>query len=248
MRSIRGLGSSSRTRVTFRSINLTSSIRVTLSFPAPAPAPAPASPHPCPDFSVCRQVQVARCRWALQGQDALVEIAPRFQTNWLQLWYLNPFMAHPDHASVLTGAAAISLLSRALSFRVPPFPPPPPPPPPQTPSPSLPLSLSLPLLFSLSLSPSPPLSPSRTLSCACHPPADARALSVRLRVYRVQRTSEEGMRLRARAEFISCQKYLQHFVDKRVRAGRCRQGGGAGCCRGRAVAHQRRPPLSPPVG
>ena len=27
-----------------------------------------------------------------------MEIAPRFQTNWLQLWFLNPMVQHPDHA------------------------------------------------------------------------------------------------------------------------------------------------------
>lgn len=32
------------------------------------------------------QVRVARCKWALQAEDSLVEIAPRYQTNWLQLW------------------------------------------------------------------------------------------------------------------------------------------------------------------
>ena len=47
---------------------------------------------------------MARCKWALQGEDSLIEIAPRFQTNWLQLWYLNPFMGHPDHAAELTAA------------------------------------------------------------------------------------------------------------------------------------------------
>ena len=52
----------------------------------------------------CYRVKVARCKWALQGEDSLIEIAPRFQTNWLQLWYLNPFMGHPDHASELTAA------------------------------------------------------------------------------------------------------------------------------------------------
>ena len=54
----------------------------------------------------CYKVRVVRCRWAMQGEDSLIEIAPRFQTNWLQLWYLNPFMAHPDHASELTPAGA----------------------------------------------------------------------------------------------------------------------------------------------
>lgn len=31
-----------------------------------------------------------------------MEIAPRFQTNWLQLWFLNPMVGHPDHARSLS--------------------------------------------------------------------------------------------------------------------------------------------------
>jgi len=68
----------------------------------------PATQNGAPEVCTqqCYQIRVARCKWALQEEDSLVEIAPRFQTNWLQLWYLNPFMAHPDHASSLTGSAA----------------------------------------------------------------------------------------------------------------------------------------------
>jgi len=50
----------------------------------------------------CFHVTVDRCKWALQGEDSFVEIAPRFQTNWLQLWFLNPMVGHPDHASALS--------------------------------------------------------------------------------------------------------------------------------------------------
>jgi len=46
----------------------------------------------------CFPVSVARCRWSLVAEDSFVEIAPRFQTNWLQLWYLNPGVGHPDFA------------------------------------------------------------------------------------------------------------------------------------------------------
>jgi|NorSeaMetagenome_1021524.scaffolds.fasta_scaffold115391_2 hypothetical protein len=46
--------------------------------------------------------QLTRCRCSQQGEDSFVEIAPRFQTNWLQLWFLNPMVGHPDHASTLT--------------------------------------------------------------------------------------------------------------------------------------------------
>ena len=61
-----------------------------------------------------KQVRVARCKWALQAEDSLIEIAPRFQTNWLPLWYFNPFMAHPDHAASLTGKEQYSRLTSAL--------------------------------------------------------------------------------------------------------------------------------------
>jgi len=50
----------------------------------------------------CFSVVVDRCKWALQGEDSFVEIAPRFQTNWLQLWFLNPMVGHPDHARSLS--------------------------------------------------------------------------------------------------------------------------------------------------
>ena len=50
----------------------------------------------------CFMVEVDRCKWALQKEDSFVEIAPRFQTNWLQLWFLNPMIGHPDHASLLS--------------------------------------------------------------------------------------------------------------------------------------------------
>jgi hypothetical protein len=60
---------------------------------------------------------VARCKWALQGEDSLVEIAPRYQTNWLQLWYLNPFMGHPDHAYEAAGQAAPGVRCAGMETR-----------------------------------------------------------------------------------------------------------------------------------
>lgn len=47
---------------------------------------------------MCVGMTVAKCQWALQEEDSLVEIAPRFGTNWLQLFMLNPEMMHPDSA------------------------------------------------------------------------------------------------------------------------------------------------------
>jgi len=44
----------------------------------------------------CIKVHVPRCSWYLQNEDSFIEIAPRFHTNWLQLWYLNPGVGHPD--------------------------------------------------------------------------------------------------------------------------------------------------------
>ena len=41
-----------------------------------------------------------------QGEDSFVEIAPRFQTNWLQLWFLNPMVGHPDHARTASNQVA----------------------------------------------------------------------------------------------------------------------------------------------
>jgi len=48
----------------------------------------------------CVSLSVQKCKWAVQMDDTFVEIAPRFQTNWLQLWYLNPLYGHPDQMSI----------------------------------------------------------------------------------------------------------------------------------------------------
>jgi len=44
----------------------------------------------------CVLVSVQRCVWGVQVEDTLQDIASRFDTNWLQLWHLNPSMPHPD--------------------------------------------------------------------------------------------------------------------------------------------------------
>jgi len=46
----------------------------------------------------CFPIKVHRCKWSLLNEDSFVEIAPRFQTSWVQLWYLNPGIGHPDYA------------------------------------------------------------------------------------------------------------------------------------------------------
>eukprot|EP00292_Cryptomonas_paramecium_P002047 CAMPEP_0113684128 /NCGR_PEP_ID=MMETSP0038_2-20120614/13784_1 /TAXON_ID=2898 /ORGANISM="Cryptomonas paramecium" /LENGTH=1026 /DNA_ID=CAMNT_0000603749 /DNA_START=237 /DNA_END=3319 /DNA_ORIENTATION=+ /assembly_acc=CAM_ASM_000170 len=48
----------------------------------------------------CVLVTVDRCRWVVQSEDSLIQIAARFSTNWLQVWHLNPTLLHPDDALV----------------------------------------------------------------------------------------------------------------------------------------------------
>jgi len=69
----------------------------------PSAAGGPA--HVC--SQTCFKVTVPRCTWSLQNEDSFVEIAPRFQTNWLQLWYLNPGIGHPDFS--------LSILQRSIN-------------------------------------------------------------------------------------------------------------------------------------
>jgi len=47
--------------------------------------------------TVCIPFRVKKCEWAVQREDSLVEIAPRFHTNWLQLFMLNPALPSPEH-------------------------------------------------------------------------------------------------------------------------------------------------------
>mmetsp|Transcript_26208 Transcript_26208/g.64711 ORF Transcript_26208/g.64711 Transcript_26208/m.64711 type:complete len:915 (-) Transcript_26208:860-3604(-) len=46
----------------------------------------------------CIMVHVERCKWWVQTEDTLVQVAARFQTNWLQVWHLNPTILHPDNS------------------------------------------------------------------------------------------------------------------------------------------------------
>jgi len=46
----------------------------------------------------CIMVKVRQCKWHVQNEDALVEVAARFDTNWLQLWHLNPSLHHPGYS------------------------------------------------------------------------------------------------------------------------------------------------------
>ena len=39
---------------------------------------------------------VERCKWYVQTEDTLIQIAARFATNWLQIWHFNPTILHPD--------------------------------------------------------------------------------------------------------------------------------------------------------
>jgi hypothetical protein len=47
----------------------------------------------------CIHLTVQKCVWAVNHEDSLVEIAARYNTNWLQLWHLNPTITHPDRPS-----------------------------------------------------------------------------------------------------------------------------------------------------
>jgi len=46
----------------------------------------------------CVSVTVERCKWWVQTEDTLVQVAARFGTNWLQVWHFNPTILHPDNA------------------------------------------------------------------------------------------------------------------------------------------------------
>ena len=44
----------------------------------------------------CVNIFVERCKWHVQTEDTLIQIAARFATNWLQIWHFNPTILHPD--------------------------------------------------------------------------------------------------------------------------------------------------------
>jgi len=46
----------------------------------------------------CVRIAVERCKWWVQTEDTLVQVAARFATNWLQVWHFNPTILHPDNA------------------------------------------------------------------------------------------------------------------------------------------------------
>lgn len=48
--------------------------------------------------SGCVHIRVERCKWFVQSEDSLIQIAARFATNWLQIWHFNPEILHPDSA------------------------------------------------------------------------------------------------------------------------------------------------------
>jgi len=68
--------------------------------------------------SLCLPIQVQRCKWALQAEDSFIEIAPRFQTNWLQLWYLNPPFQHPDYSGITTQAGSVKVINIGRVYKV----------------------------------------------------------------------------------------------------------------------------------
>lgn len=44
---------------------------------------------------VCAR-SVGRCKWKVQSEESFISIASKFQTSWLQLWFSNPLLKHPD--------------------------------------------------------------------------------------------------------------------------------------------------------
>jgi len=48
--------------------------------------------------SGCVDIRVERCKWFVQTEDTLIQIAARFASNWLQIWHFNPEILHPDSA------------------------------------------------------------------------------------------------------------------------------------------------------
>jgi len=68
----------------------------------------------------CVSVSVDRCKWWVQTEDTLVQVAARFGTNWLQVWHFNPTILHPDNALppglvINTGHLYVAEPSDALS-------------------------------------------------------------------------------------------------------------------------------------
>lgn len=47
--------------------------------------------------SLCLEISVARCKYALQQDQQLQEIASMFGMDWMRLWSLNQGMMHPDY-------------------------------------------------------------------------------------------------------------------------------------------------------
>jgi len=51
----------------------------------------------------CVHISVARCKWYVQAEDSIVQVAARFATNWLQIWHFNPTLLNPDLLNSDTG-------------------------------------------------------------------------------------------------------------------------------------------------
>lgn len=47
--------------------------------------------------ALCVVIDVVRCRYAARPRESLMDIAYMFQTDWIQLWALNPAILEPDY-------------------------------------------------------------------------------------------------------------------------------------------------------
>merc|ERR1719183_37390 len=68
-----------------------------LAFPVDVASPVRRRPHPRVwEMSLCVEVKVASCRYKVRVRESLVDVATRFNTDWMQLWALNPQLHQPD--------------------------------------------------------------------------------------------------------------------------------------------------------
>jgi len=47
--------------------------------------------------TICAHVEIARCRYTVQYEQQLQEIAAIYATDWISLWMVNPEIDHPDY-------------------------------------------------------------------------------------------------------------------------------------------------------
>jgi len=65
----------------------------------------------------CFRVRVERCKWKVQSEESFISIAPKFQTSWLQLWYSNPLLKHPDFPFDASSSDASGVINVGRTFK-----------------------------------------------------------------------------------------------------------------------------------